>query len=83
MKDKQFISVVLTVSNSEDAIIPILKHISGYLHDVFEKFEIIIVDNASSDSTVAMILENKQQIYGDIAVISLPWHHRKEYAIQA
>ncbi|MDD4156730.1 MAG: glycosyltransferase [Candidatus Cloacimonetes bacterium] len=51
MKEQVFISLVLYVSNNEDVIYTSLKRIFNFLNERFDKFEIIIVNDASKDKT--------------------------------
>ena len=51
MKEKAFISLVLTTCNDSRRITTLLKEIRSALDHTFELYEIIVVDNASEDDT--------------------------------
>lgn len=82
-KHKQYISVVFAVQNASATIEKTLSWIGEEVWNIFEKFEIIVVDNASRDSTIEKIQKFSQRIEYDISIVSLPWVHKKEYALQA
>lgn len=54
-KEKSFVSFVVYIHNDEDAIIEFLNQIDTYISAHFEKFEIICVDDGSTDNTVKRI----------------------------
>ena len=82
-KEKQYVSVVLTTWNSQGDISDILQWIIEWVWSVFEKFEIIIVDNASTDGTCDVVEKLVKKHIGIVTMIQLPWKHKKEYALQA
>ena len=54
-KEKNFISVVVYVHNNEDNIINFLEKINNKLDENFENYEIICVNDKSSDNSVQEI----------------------------
>jgi polyisoprenyl-phosphate glycosyltransferase len=61
-KEKTFLSAVLYVHNNETQIVPFLERLHGTLSENFEKFEIICVDDCSTDGSVATIKSFAQSI---------------------
>lgn len=54
-KEKNFVSAVLYVHNNEDQITNFLERLYGVLSENFEKFEVICVNDCSSDGSIAKI----------------------------
>jgi len=52
---KDFISVVIPAYNEEERIMPTVRRILEYLKDNFAEFEIIVVDDGSSDGTSGLV----------------------------
>ena len=77
-----FISVVFTIRNAEAYVGEYIASLSGVLEENFAYFEIIVVDNGSSDSTIACI-ENMQTQVKNIRLYCLPRNTSKEVALVA
>ncbi len=56
-KEKNFISVVVYIHNNEKEILPFLNNINKTLENNFSKYEIICVNDASTDNTLLKIKE--------------------------
>ena len=82
-KAKTFISAVVYVHNAERTIIKFLEKIYGFLSERFESFEIILVNDASSDKTLDVIVASKEKFCGKVTVISTAWKHNSELAMLA
>jgi dolichol-phosphate mannosyltransferase len=67
-KEKNFLSAVVYVNNDEKGIMPFLIHLIEILDANFEKYEIICVNDASSDSSASIVREIAQS-KGDGIVI--------------
>ena len=68
-KEKNFISAVLYVNNNQEEIITFLIELYGVLNDNFEKFEIICVNDGSTDTSVIKIKEFASKIHNTILSI--------------
>ncbi len=61
---KDFISVIIPAYNEEPRISETLKKIHQYLRENFEDFEIIVVDDGSTDSTAALVSAIRNELSG-------------------
>lgn len=83
MKQKAFASVVLSVRDAEDTLASTLDWVDRGLSEIYETYEVIVVDNASEDATRRVWRERSEASGSDGALICLPWAHRREQALQA
>ncbi|MGM0567674.1 MAG: glycosyltransferase family 2 protein [Elusimicrobiota bacterium] len=75
MKSKKMsegISVVIPVYNEEEAVVDVIRQVREVLEKNFEKYEIVVVDDASTDNTA--------EILKDVEDVSLIGHYRNEGA---
>ncbi len=79
MKDS--LSVIIPAYNEESRIPDTLRAISGYLANNFGEYEIIVVNDGSSDST-ASVVETLGRELGNIFLISYPANMGKGYAVR-
>lgn len=83
-KEKNFISAVIYVNNNEE-------HIKGFLNDIyktldenFNKFEIIIVNDCSTDETIKRIKEFSETINSSvISIVNMSFYQGLELAMNA
>jgi polyisoprenyl-phosphate glycosyltransferase len=68
-KEKSFLSAVVYLHNNETLIQETLKKIYDLLNDNFEKFEIICVDDYSTDGSVSQIKNFAQKISNPVFTI--------------
>ena len=83
MKEKKLISVIIYLYNNENSILDFLSRIVQITDSIFEQFEIIIVNDFSSDSSVQIIksapfLENHQ-----VTIIQMSFHQGLELSMNA
>lgn len=83
MKEKAFISIVVYAHNSEKTVINFLDNIYDFFSDRFDSFEIILVNDASTDKTLELIIEHKERYEGKITIITTAWKHNHELAMLA
>ena len=57
MKNKVYISTVVYLHNDEEIVCKALKDITDFLDKHFEHFEVICVDDCSSDRTLENVLD--------------------------
>ncbi len=82
-KEKIFISAVIYAHNSEANVIGFLKTLSDFLDQKFESYEMILVNDASTDGTFQLINEQKHLFQGKLTVINTAWKHGRELAMLA
>ncbi len=83
-KEKNFISSVVYVRNDEDQIKSFLERLNDLLKNNFEKYEIILVNDGSTDQSVREIKEFSKKIEGaSISIINMSFYQGKELAINA
>lgn len=83
-KEKNFISIVAYVRNNEHQIDNFLKNIVSVLENKFEKYEIIFVNDSSSDKTVKKIQENKDIIKnGVLQIVNMSFYQGIEASMKA
>lgn len=78
---QDYISVIIPAYNEEARIQPTVERISSYLQENFSEFEIIVVDDGSSDSTLTVI-QNLSNKFPNIRLIHYPGNSGKGYAIK-
>lgn len=83
MKNKVYTSTVIYLHNDEDIVCDALKDITDFLDKHFEYFEIICVDDCSSDRTLEKVLDLIPHLKGYHNVISLTRKHGIETAMLA
>jgi len=83
MKEKTFISVVAYAHNSEKTVIQFLEKIHNFFSDKFDSFEIILVNDASTDKTLELITQHKEKYNGKVTIITTAWKHNCELAMLA
>jgi len=83
-KEKNFASIVVYSYNNEDYIEKFLHKINKFFKDNFEHFEIIFVDDKSSDKSVEVIKKASSKINGTIvSIINMSSYHGIEMSMNA
>lgn len=75
------LSIVIPAYNEAERILPYLQHITAYLGQRGQPYEILVVDDGSRDSTVA-IVEQCQSQHQAIRLIRLPTNRGKGHAVR-
>lgn len=83
MKESAFVSLVVYVYNVENTIEAFLQRLDAFISSKFESFEIILVNDASTDNTTRAILDVKSVLKGNVVIVNMPWRHKREAAIFA
>ena len=81
-RKKTTISIVCPFLNEEDMVDPFMEELTTVLHETGEPFEIICVNDGSTDATMAKLL-NAKNAYPGIRIISLSRKFGKEAALTA
>jgi dolichol-phosphate mannosyltransferase len=83
-KEKSFLSAVVYVYNDVDVLRYFLSKLMETLENNFEKFEIICVDDASSDNSADCVKEFKNMTdKGIISIVSMSYHQGLELSMNA
>lgn len=83
-KEKNFVSAVVYTRNAETQIVDFIKSVYTELNNNFEKFEIICVDDCSTDLSVEKIRELVKNIaHSNISVIHMSFPHGREMSMNA
>lgn len=82
-KEKNFVSIVVYTFNDEKTIGYFLKTVSSYISTYFEKYEIICVNDASTDNTAAIIESVGKTISSPVSILNLSYHQGIEKAMFA
>lgn len=83
-KEKNFISAVVYVHNDEERVANFLVNLNNLLQNNFEKYEIICVNDGSSDNSTKEIIE-KGATFGaaPISIINMSYHQGVEMSMIA
>lgn len=83
-KEKNFVSAVLYVHNNEDIIEDFLSSLIKLFNKNFEHYEIVCVDDNSSDNSINEIKKTCQKIKGSsISLINMGFYHGLELSMNA
>lgn len=77
--EQNYISVVLVAENCEETILSKLSALEQVIKGFFKNYEIIVVDNMSTDNTFNVIMESNLKVN----VINLPRKHGGQQALNA
>ena len=83
-KEKNFVSAVVYLHNEEAAVADFVRQIHATLLENFEQFEIICVNDASSDASAARVKETAKELPGGaISIVNLSFFQGQEAAMNA
>ncbi|MCQ2594024.1 MAG: glycosyltransferase [Treponemataceae bacterium] len=83
-KEKNFVSAVIYVHNSEKEITDFVKNVAAVLGENFEKSEIICVNDFSCDNSVQKIKELSKEIKSPaISILNMSYFHGLELSMTA
>ncbi|OPH53104.1 hypothetical protein BC351_32000 [Paenibacillus ferrarius] len=83
MKEQVFVSAVVYVRDEENSVIAGLEQLNDSLAATFVNYEIILINDASSDSTLSNARQVKDIIKGNLTIINLSRRHGIEKAMNA
>lgn len=81
MKEKPFVSVVVYLHNHQNEIPSFLKSIDETLNKNFESYEIVLVNDHSTDKTLDVAREVIKDIRCSVSIINLTRKHNVEIAM--
>lgn len=83
-KEKNFVSAVVYIHNNENNIINTLKDINDVLHNNFEKYEIICVNDYSTDKSVEQIRKFSKNVQDAvISILNMSYYQGLELSMGA
>lgn len=82
-KEKKMVSIVIYLYNNEDIITSFTEKIVHATDALFEKFEVIIVNDKSTDASVAKLKESSLLKNYKISIIQMSFHQGIEMAMTA
>jgi len=83
LKEKAFISVIVYCHNAASTIGSVLISLDKWFCSRFENYEIITVNDASSDSTDEEIKKISGRLQRDLTVVNLAWKHGPDAGVLA
>lgn len=82
-KEKKLISAVIYLHNNEGKIVPFVQNVIKNIDPVFEKFEIIIVNDCSYDDSIAELKSDTFLSQYKVSIINMSIHHGLEISMSA
>ena len=83
MKEKAFLSAVVYCHNGGDAAAQFASRLDEYLDSQFDNYEIIVVNDASTDGTAAKLKKAAAGLRRELTVVNLAWRHGPQGGILA
>jgi polyisoprenyl-phosphate glycosyltransferase len=83
VKQHKFVSAVIRCRNAESRIAYFVTSVDAALDATFDAFEIVIVDDASTDSSSQIIKDLAGRLHGAVSVIEMAYFHGIEAAMVA
>lgn len=83
MKEQVFVSVVVHIRDAEKYISSFLHIVNNFLSETFDSYEIILVDNHSTDQTRQTIEKTMEKISSNVVLLTLSWKHSNELVLMA
>ncbi|MEG2054280.1 MAG: glycosyltransferase [Oscillospiraceae bacterium] len=70
-KEKNFVSAVVYLENNETSVVPFLKMLNATLSSHFDKYEIIFVNDASSDGSKNAVKNTATEITAPVTLVNM------------
>ena len=83
IKEKNFVSAVVYIHNSEKYIKKFIKELNHFLNENFTKYEIICVNDGSTDNSVDTIRETSLAIGRSITIVNMSYCQGLEKSMTA
>lgn len=83
MKEEAFVSVLVYIRNSEDSIKKFLLNLDKFFLQNFKNYEIILLDDFSTDKTMEKINSIKGKLNKQLVVVKMAWPHGNEFTMLA
>lgn len=83
LKEQAFISIIVYITNSARNLERFISSLDSYIYSRFENFEIILVNDSHTETTLKKIESFKSKIKGNLAIINLGHKQGGESAMLA
>ena len=83
LKEKNFVSIVLSFQNDEAVIGTFLQTVDAFLAGKFSAYEYIVVNNGSGDASGPIIRDIAGKLSGSVTMLNLSYVHDRESAMFA
>ena len=78
-----YVSLVVYLHNNQSQISEFIKKADAFLDEMFLHYEIILVDDQSTDKTIEILKSLSQEFKGNVNLINLSFFHGNELAMYA
>lgn len=82
-KEKNFVSAVIYVHNNERTIEEFIEYVDGVLYNNFEKYEIVCVNDYSTDKSIEKIKSITNKVYGLLSILNMSFYQGIELSMNA
>lgn len=82
-KEKKVVSAVIYLYNNQDTIVSFVKTVATTLDSIFERAEIIVVNDASTDNSVELVKNAPELKAHHVSIIQMSFHQGIEVAMTA
>lgn len=82
-KEKNFISAIVYLHNDDEYIVPFFRKLNEMLNTHFEKYELIAVNDASTDNSVAQLKTWASGLEKPLTILNMSLYQRCENAMNA
>lgn len=83
MKETTYVSIVVYVHNNEKDIVEFLLKMDDFLNRSFVSYEIILVNDNSTDNTIKRVFEVKDEVKGNVSIVNVSEKHGIDKALLA
>ena len=82
-KEKNFISAIVYLHNDGEKVVPFFKNLNDTLAEHFDKYELIAVDDACTDQSIAELKKWAKDLDKPLTILHMSLYQRRESAMNA
>lgn len=82
-REKNFISAIVYLHNDGDKVVPFFQKLNEILSDHFEKYELIAVDDACTDDSIASLKKWAVNLEKPLTILHMSLYQKRENAMNA
>lgn len=79
--DSMYLSIVIPAHNEAGRILPYLQHITAYMHCQRRPYEVLVVDDGSTDATASLV-DRFSNTHHEVGLVRLPIQRGKGAAVR-